>query len=75
MNIGPECLGISRRSYEWMVSYAKQRVLFGEPIAAKQSIQGMIVDSWIEMHTTRLALYHAACKNDLERTCGSRRGC
>lgn len=64
MNIGAECVGISDRCYGMMVDYAKQRVLFGEPIAAKQGIQSMIVDSWIEMHTTRLALYHAAWKND-----------
>ncbi|MBI5947257.1 MAG: acyl-CoA/acyl-ACP dehydrogenase [Chloroflexi bacterium] len=65
MNIGAECLGISTRSYDMMVAYAKQRVLFGEPLAAKQSIQAMIVDSWIDIHTTRLAVQHAACKNDL----------
>lgn len=64
MNIGAECLGISSRSYEMMVSYAKERVLFGEPLAKKQSIQSLIVDSWIEIHTTRLAVHQAAWKND-----------
>lgn len=65
MNIGGECVGIASRSYELMVSYAKQRVLFGEPLAHKQGIQSMIVDSWIDIHTTRLALHFAAWKNDL----------
>lgn len=64
MNIGAQCVGIADRCYEMMVGYAKQRVLFGEPIAAKQSIQSMIVDSYVDIHTTRLVTYDAAWKND-----------
>ncbi len=64
MNIGAQCVGIADRCYEMMVSYAKQRVLFGEPIAAKQSIQAMIVDSYVDVHTTRLVTLDAAWKND-----------
>ncbi len=64
LNIGAQCLGISTRSYDMMTSYAKQRVLFGGPLSEKQSIQAMVVDSWIEIHTTRLALFDAALKCD-----------
>jgi acyl-CoA dehydrogenase len=64
MNIGAQATGIASRCYDMMVDYAKERVLFGEPIAAKQSIQGMIVDSYIDIHTTRLVVYDAAWKND-----------
>jgi acyl-CoA dehydrogenase len=64
MNIGAQCVGMADRCLEMMTAYAKQRVLFGEPIAAKQGIQSMIVDSAIDVHTTRLLTYDGACKND-----------
>ena len=64
MNIGAQCVGIASRCYDMMVAYAKERVLFGEPIAAKQAVQAMIVDSYIDIHTTRLVTYDAAWKND-----------
>jgi len=64
MNVGAECLGMASRSYGMMVDYTRQRSLFGARLADKQSIQVMIVDSWIEIHTTRLAVYEAAWKND-----------
>lgn len=64
MNVGAQAVGIAERCYDMMTSYAKQRVLFGEPIAAKQSIQAMIVDSYIDIHTTRLVTREAAWKND-----------
>jgi acyl-CoA dehydrogenase len=64
MNIGAQCVGMADRCLEMMTAYAKQRVLFGEPIAAKQGIQNMIVDSAIDVHTTRLLTYDAAGKND-----------
>lgn len=64
MNIGAQCVGIADRCLEMMIGYAKQRVLFGEPLAAKQSIQSMIVDSAVELQSTRLLTYDAAWKND-----------
>jgi acyl-CoA dehydrogenase len=64
MNIGAQCVGIADRCLEMMTDYAKQRVLFGEPLAAKQGIQSMIVDSAVDVHATRLMTYDAACKND-----------
>jgi acyl-CoA dehydrogenase len=64
MNIGAQAVGIAQRCYEMMRDYARQRVLFGEPLAAKQAIQSMLVDSWVDVHTTRLVVYDAAWKND-----------
>lgn len=64
MNIGAQCVGIADRCLEMMVAYAKQRVLFGEPLARKQAIQGMLVDSMVDLHAARLMTYHAAWKND-----------
>lgn len=57
-------LGIAQRCYEMMVEYAKQRVVFGGPLSEKQSIQSMIVDSWIEIQRNRLTMYTCAEKDD-----------
>lgn len=64
LNIGARAVGIAARCVEMMVEHAKHRVAFGEPLARKQAIQAMIVDSWVDVHQTRLVIQHAAWKND-----------
>jgi acyl-CoA dehydrogenase len=64
MNIGARAVGIAQRCYDMMVEHVKDRVLFGTPLAEKQAIQSMIVDTYVDVHTTRLLVYDAACKND-----------
>ena len=46
------------------VLYAKQRVTFGRPLADRQAIQWMLVDSYIELQALRLLVYQAAHKYD-----------
>jgi acyl-CoA dehydrogenase len=62
--VGARAIGIAQRCYDMMVDYAKTRVSFGGPLAEKQAIQSMIVDSWIEIQQNRLVLYTAAEKAD-----------
>jgi len=64
MNIGAGAVGIADRCVKMMIEHAKNRVVFGEPLARKQAVQGMIVDSWVDVHQMRLVVYHAAWKND-----------
>jgi alkylation response protein AidB-like acyl-CoA dehydrogenase len=64
MNIGAKAVGIAERCVEMMIAHAKSRVAFGEPLANKQAVQSMIVDSWVDVHQTRLVVYHAAWKSD-----------
>ena len=64
MNIGAKAVGIAARCVEMMIAQAKSRVAFGEVLARKQAVQAMIVDSWVDVHQTRLVTYHAAWKND-----------
>jgi acyl-CoA dehydrogenase len=64
MNIGARAVGIAARCVEMMIEHAKNRVVFGEPLARKQAVQAMIVDSWVDVHQTRLVIHHAAWKND-----------
>jgi len=62
--VGARATGIAMRAYDMMVEYARQREAFGGPLSSKQAIQGMIVDSWMEIHQARLALYNSAARND-----------
>lgn len=45
-------------------SYAKQRVTFGKPLAERQAVQFMLVDSYVELKAARLMVYEAAVKTD-----------
>lgn len=63
-DVAARSLGIAQRAYEMMVDYAKQRIVFEGPLSEKQAIQGMIVDSWIEIQQNRLMLYTCAEKAD-----------
>jgi alkylation response protein AidB-like acyl-CoA dehydrogenase len=64
LNIGAKAVGIAERCVEMMIAQAKRRVAFGEVLARKQAVQAMIVDSWVDVHQTRLVTYHAAWKSD-----------
>lgn len=64
LRFGPNCVGIAERALSMAVSYSKQRVTFGRPIAERQAIQWMLADSATEIHAARLMTYHAAAKAD-----------
>ncbi len=64
MRHGALGLGTMERSLELAASYAKQRVTFGQPLAERQSVQWMLVDTYAEMHQLRLMLYDAAARYD-----------
>lgn len=61
---GARALGVMERCIEMSVAYAKQRVTFGQPLAARQAIQWMLVDSYTELHQLRFLVRHAAWKYD-----------
>lgn len=61
---GARALGVAERCLEMATSYAKQRVTFGQPLSQRQSIQWMLVDSYIEIKAARLMVWEAACKMD-----------
>ena len=53
-------LGIAEGCYQAAVKYAKERKLYGKPIAELQAIQYMLVDSNVEIETARWLCYLAA---------------
>jgi acyl-CoA dehydrogenase len=61
---GARALGVAERCLELAASYSKQRVTFGQPLSQRQSIQWMLVDSFVELKAARLMVWEAACKMD-----------
>lgn len=59
---GARALGVAERCLEMATKYAKERVTFGRPLADRQAIQFMLVDSYVELNAARLMVYQAACK-------------
>lgn len=53
-------LGIAEGCYDAAVKYAKERELYGKPIAELQAIQYMLVDSNLEIEAARWLCYYAA---------------
>ncbi|MEK9645802.1 MAG: acyl-CoA dehydrogenase [Alphaproteobacteria bacterium] len=64
MRHGSIGLGTMERCLELGASYAKARVTFGRPLADRQSIQWMLVDTYADLHMVRLMVYSAAAKYD-----------
>ncbi len=53
-------LGIARRCLDEAIAWAKTRVTWGKPIAARQGVQWMIADSEVELQAAQLLVYRAA---------------
>ncbi len=57
-------LGIAQGAYDYAVSYARERIQFGKPIASFEAIQHMLVDVAIDLRASRLLLYQACSLAD-----------
>ncbi|MGD1011207.1 MAG: acyl-CoA dehydrogenase [Acidimicrobiales bacterium] len=62
--IAAQAVGIAQGALDASVSYAKDRVQFGKPIAEQEAIQWMVADSATELDAARLLLHHAAWLED-----------
>ncbi|MBX5450590.1 acyl-CoA dehydrogenase [Thermogemmatispora sp.] len=58
--IGAQAVGIAQGALDLAVSYAKQRVQFGRPIAENQGIQFMLADMATKVEAARLLVYNVA---------------
>ena len=61
---GARSMGVIERCLELGASYAKQRVTFGRPLADRQAVQWMLVDSYMALQQLRLMVYQAASRYD-----------
>lgn len=61
-------LGIARASYETALKFAKEKHLYGKPIAELEAIQFMLADMSIQTQAARWLAYHAAWLLDQGKT-------
>ncbi len=59
-----QCLGLASYVLDLATTYAKSRETFGQPIASRQYVQGMLVDSETEVFAAKYAALAAAEKKD-----------
>jgi acyl-CoA dehydrogenase len=57
-------LGVARRCLDLALSYAKQRVTFGQPLADRQAVQFMLADAHMQYTMTQLLVYQTAARAD-----------
>ena len=58
-------IGVAQASLDLALEWAKQRKTFGSPLADKQAIQWMLVDSEMDLRASRLLTYQAAWNGDM----------
>jgi alkylation response protein AidB-like acyl-CoA dehydrogenase len=63
-------LGILQACYDESVRFAKERQLYGRPIAQLQAIQWGVAEIFAELQASRWLCYHASWLKDSGRECG-----
>jgi len=58
--VAARCLGAAERLVDEMTSFAAERRVGGEPLAAKQLVQAMLADSLTELYAARAMVYETA---------------
>lgn len=53
-------LGAARRAHDVAVDYAAKREAFGKKLAEHEGVGFMLADNEMDLHTTRLAIWHCA---------------
>jgi butyryl-CoA dehydrogenase len=63
-SVAAGCVGLCEASLEASVSYAKERIQFGKPIASYQLVQEMLADMKVRTDAARLLVYRAGTLKD-----------
>lgn len=58
--IAARCCGAAERLIEEATAFAKQRIVFGQPLSEQQAVQFMLADSATELFAARLMTYETA---------------
>ena len=53
-------LGAARRAHDIAVDYARRRHAFGKPLGEHEGVGFMLADNEMDIHTSRLAIWHCA---------------
>jgi acyl-CoA dehydrogenase len=62
LKIAAQSMGVSQVAVEMAAEYSKQRYTFGKPLAARQMVQQMLVDSYIAIKAGRWLSWEAVQK-------------
>lgn len=63
LKVAAQAIGAAQAAIEIAADYATQRATFGKLLATRQSVQNMIVDSYVELHAARLMVWDAAMRD------------
>jgi acyl-CoA dehydrogenase len=69
--IAAECIGDGYWFIDRVSAYAKERVVFGRPIAQNQGVQFPIAEAFIEVEAANLMRWRACQLFDAEQPCGA----
>jgi alkylation response protein AidB-like acyl-CoA dehydrogenase len=64
LSIAVSCLGLARQAMDLAVDFAKQRVTFGKPIAARQAVRLSIGEMAADIYSVQAAVDEASAKFD-----------
>ncbi len=53
-------LGAARRAHDIAADYARRRTAFGKPLGEHEGVGFMLADNEIDLHTSRLVIWHTA---------------
>ena len=60
IGIAAQALGIAQGAYEHALAYSKERIQFGQPLAANQGISFKLADMYTKIDAARMLVYRAA---------------
>ncbi len=69
IGIAAQSLGMARAAYEAALSYARERVAFGQPIFDHQAVQFRLADMATQIEAARQLIHHAAALKDAGEPC------
>ncbi|HTH59076.1 MAG TPA: acyl-CoA dehydrogenase family protein [Paraburkholderia sp.] len=69
IGIAAQALGIARAAFDKACAYAHERVQFGEPLIAHQSVANMLADMTTRINAARFLVHHAARLRTLGKPC------
>jgi alkylation response protein AidB-like acyl-CoA dehydrogenase len=69
IGIAAQALGIARAAFDAACVYARERVQFGQPLVAHQSIANMLADMATRINAGRFLVHHAARLRTLGKPC------
>ena len=69
--VAAEAVGLGQVAIQRASTYAKQRIVFGRPIAKNQAIQHPLAECWMELEAANLMTFKAASLYDRGQTCAA----